>query len=171
MSALAVTLSKVRHSDALSEETACFRAVVNLDGIPAFEAYNEGHGGMTFFDPLPKQSGDAYRANVARLEAHAAALPQENFGEGVMVQPTADSLVDDALTAWLHRKDFEKLTRSKLVLLKDGQLFTLKLSGVKPAALTDTQRQVLIARHRGHEILNFLPFEEGLAKYLSTEAA
>lgn len=165
-----VTLAKVHHLASLSEETNCFDAVVELDGVPAFHASNRGHGGMTDFNPLPKQSPDAFRAQVARLEEFAKTLPVDK-AHGIEIQPDAEILVDRALTDWLLRKDYLRTARTKIVLTVGTEVRTLK-GPKKPADLTEAERtqvfEFLAKKHPGCEVLNYLPENVAVAKYIAT---
>lgn len=167
-----ITLTKVHHVASLSEETECFDAVVLLDGVPAFRASNRGTGGMTDFENLPKQTREEFTANVKRLEDFAASLPEDtSLGDEHSFQPTADYLVDGALTDWLHAKDYRRMASSKFVLIDGGKVYTLK-ARAKPSALTAEQaRATGIAIQKKFptaELLNFLPQEVAIEKYIAT---
>lgn len=171
-----ITLSRVHHMASLSEETNCFDAVVELDGVPAFAASNRGTGGLTDFNPLRKQSPEEFRANVARLEAYAKTLPEEGLGfedKGVELktQPNAEWLVDRALTDWLLRRDYLRMARTKIVLTFGTEVRTLK-PRKKPEELTAEERAQIIRtlgdRHPGCEVLNYLPINVAVDKFIAT---
>ena len=93
-----LTLSKVSYCAALSEETNAFSATVCIDGKPAFGVSNQGQGGGDMHHPLPKQSYEQMRAEVARVEAFAKTLPAD-MTHGFPMHPDVEILVADAFTA------------------------------------------------------------------------
>lgn len=170
-----ITLEKVHYMATLSEETACFDAVVCIDGARAFYASNRGNGGPTDLSPLPRQSRDDFQRLLESVEAHAKALPAEDLGSGRTWQPSAEDLVDNALTAWLQRKDVLRLMRTKIVVVQGRKVFTLKPTK-KPAEHDDATRERIRAQIAKDcpdgVILNYLPEDEAVALYIkSAEAA
>ncbi|WP_212667657.1 hypothetical protein [Pseudomonas aeruginosa] len=65
-----ITLNNFKVAEFASEETLCFTAIVEFDGIPIAEARNDGHGGSTFVRALQGQA-----ALLAQAEEFARSLP------------------------------------------------------------------------------------------------
>jgi hypothetical protein len=170
---MTVTLQNVKHSASLSEETDAFTATVCLDGVPAFVASNHGTGGCNEYDPLRGQSLDKFREQLARFERWVTEkVPAAEKYKGWHPSIEMDSIIGEKLTQHLRVKDYQRLTRTKLVLIEDGQLYTLNLKNkVRPDQLSEEQRTGIASRHPGAVILNFLPGTEGLERYLAMEAA
>lgn len=153
-----IELRAVAYSATLSQETAAFTAAVYIDGQKAGAAENDGHGGSTFIHP---------RQLEERLAAHARTLPPQALslgnGETFESQPSAESLIDDALAAWLIDRDLKRLLARTVAFTKTSKpgLFTLKLpKGMKPAAYLATCNGQLPAKFEADKVLNVLPFDE-----------
>lgn len=87
-----------------SEETLCFEGKVYMDGSPVATVHNEGHGGPTSLDPLPK-SKDRFDKLIKRfgrrfrelVEIDHAKWREEVLGEsGEPKLPDYDGLTDQA---------------------------------------------------------------------------
>ena len=44
-----ITVKNVKVAEFASEETLCFEATVYIDGVRAFTAHNDGHGGCDMY--------------------------------------------------------------------------------------------------------------------------
>ena len=72
-----ITLTKISHNAALSQETNAFCAVVVIDGVPSLYVRNEGHGGCNSYDAISlKQTNEEYDAAYKQLSDYAASLPK-----------------------------------------------------------------------------------------------
>lgn len=165
--ALVVTLTKIEYSKRLSEETDAFAAVVCLNGVPAFEATNDGHGGCNHYQPLRGQTGEAFRANMDRFEKWVAETTKCETANG-MLSLEMDSVIGDIFGEWLNAKEYDRLAKTHVVMVEDGKCYTLKLKGLKPAQLTQDQRDHIAKKHMPAQILNWLPREQAVALYLAT---
>jgi len=160
-----LTLKKLSHNARMSEETYCFSAVVCIDGVPAFEVLNRGHGGCDEHNPIGKGPDHAahyaaMRAAVQRCEDYAASLPGEEF-HGKTLKKDLDWLVADLVTEALrekHKAKFLKLRFLAVHILEGEELLTIKM---KPGftVTSDVIRQ-MAAKYPNGKILNTLPSNE-----------
>lgn len=112
MQALKVELKGVKHAKFVSEETECFEATLIINGVARGKVYNEGHGGC---------HGYSDHKACEELEAYAKTLPATKYA-GMELPQSADSLVDDAFTAFMDLKDLRRHLKSKLLIVRDGKL-------------------------------------------------
>lgn len=169
METLNITLKNFKYSASLSEETEAFTAVVCINGEPAFEASNHGTGGCNDYNPLKGQPIEKFREVFGRFEDYVTAItPEADKYKGWHASTEMDCLIGDQVTRELRTKDYQRMTRTKLVLVKGDELYTLNLKNkVRPDQLTAEQRAGIQSRNADCVILNFLPGTEGLDRYLA----
>lgn len=160
-----ITFKKLQIANSLSEETMAYTADVYWEGRPLGHIRNDGNGGFSLFHMTEKAEKADYQAALA-----FAKTQKQDLGEGYGMVPF-DHLEDyidhvageegDRQSAgrWLVRT-----MKTKIVLLADGKIYTCKAKWEGDTARIEQQ---LKARHPGAVILNPLPKEEAIAKYLS----
>jgi len=169
-----ITLKKVSYNERLSEETNAFAAIVCIDGVPAFEASNDGHGGCDRHHPLKGQSYEAIHEQIARVEAYAKTLPPTIHGDAgheITLEQNVESLVSGAFIAWLKQRDVARLLnkmRGSVVMIEDGKILNTK--GTVPAGMMPAQIERTKARYPQAVILNLLPREQAEAELLKALA-
>jgi hypothetical protein len=107
----------------LSEETHCYTATIYVDGMPAFEASNHGHGGPDDYRAVKGYTGptekqiDEWLAKNEPLTGEFADLPNS-------LEIKVGELINEALS----KKRLDGMLRKKIVVLgtQDNQpaLFT-----------------------------------------------
>jgi hypothetical protein len=167
MNAPKITLSNVHHMPSLSEETECFDAIVCVDGVRVCYASNRGQGGQTDLSPLPKNSHEDFLRKTAPLLAWAKTQPEHATDcDGPLM-----SVVDRALTDWLHAKDLARLIRTKFVLIEGGKVYTLKAQR-QPLSIEGAAREEVTRKigkmYPEAVLLNYLPQDDALARYIAT---
>lgn len=160
-----IELKSVKYAAFASEETACFRAVVFIDGVKAGEVSNDGHGGCDMFSPW---------SLADRLNEYAKTLPAEPLGfkddggKPYMHQPDAESLIGRALDAWLMARDFDRAIKRRVLFTKaDGKVYQT------PTMPPERVRDLLANPQRlkgAVQVLNSLPRDQALAAYAATAA-
>lgn len=152
-----ITLKKVHHSASLSEETEAFTADVYFDGKRIASAKNDGRGGMTFVDAYQGQ-----HAKVQEAAAYAATFPYTatigdkpyDFGPHKL-----DSIVDDLLSDYLVTKELKRRLKQTIGIVgTDVMVIKAPYSAATAAAFRKQHPDVVL--------LNELPFEEALKRYL-----
>lgn len=103
--AMNLSLSKVKINKRLSEETTCFSATVLVDGVPAGEAGNRGHGGSNFYH---WKDGEVGRAVKAWAEAQDL-----KFEDGTRVIEKLDFVVGRLVAQDEVRKKFLRDFKTK----------------------------------------------------------
>lgn len=157
---LQITLKNVRHYPSMSQETACFEAVVYINGKKAGYVANRGHGGSHEMDSSVREP----------LAAYARTLPAETYemdGKSFTLPQCADSLIDDALNVILRQKEemrFERIARkdlsTRVMFVREGKL--LQTKKLPAAAVSDAVKHYVA---QGETVLNALPFAEAFAMW------
>lgn len=142
-----IELKNAKVSSRLSEDSQAFSADVWVDGVKRGTVRNHGNGGPNEVSP------PALRLEI---EAHARTLPEIPLPwDKSKTMPTcADILIGEALGRAVEGKRLARLLKTHTVLVRDGKAYTVK---GKPAALKP-----------GSEVLNGLPFEAALTRWLAT---
>lgn len=141
-----IELKKVSHNARLSEETPAYAAEVWVDGVKRGTTRNAGHGGPDEVHP---------RSLEEEIEAYAKTLPKTKYRDMELAE-SAESVLHALLGRHLEGKRLARMLKDKVVLLRGGQCFTVKTPN--PAAFKPKP---------GDEVLNGLPFEDALTKFLS----
>lgn len=145
-----ITITKLKHYAALSEETNCFTCTVLLDGKPTWYAENRGQGGSTNVQWL-KTPSDAQRA-------------EHDMGK---VEELVDQFVEDAIMEKHKEKDKKTVARK----LSKGLFFRTKgqkensYYSVKTPTPNDPAIRERILGKRKDEIdviINDLPIHEAV---------
>lgn len=165
-----IELKNVRVLKSMSQETACFEAVVYIDGKKAGTVGNAGHGGSDDFYPW---------ALKTRLDEYAKTLPPippSHFGPDCTtgLPMDAELLIGNLLEDYMATKELKSALAKRVLWskadqtiwqskpLKAGQLLQLKQGGEplirKTFRLADTDA-----------VLNVLPFDEALALYRTSQ--
>lgn len=150
-----IELRNVKYYASMSEETGCFEARFYVDGTDCGRVSNRGTGGCHEYSDWKAQ---------ARVNAYAKTLPKKTTDlmdphdktKRFTYPQSADSLVDDALTAHLRATDLRKAIRSRVLFVRDGKIF--QTSKYKTAAeLEGTLKNPDIYKAFGDQILNLMP--------------
>lgn len=164
---LTIELRSVHYSERFSEETACFDAVIWIDGTRAGRVRNDGRGGCHFYEPYDLQD---------RLEAHAKTQPPvetqmddpQNPGQKRKFDMDADLLISGLLDDWLIRRDVKRDVARKIVFERDGKLLEIvPKPGQLALWLQESNREKLLAATRttADLIVNLMPMENAVALY------
>src|SRR5258708_524136 len=157
-----IELRNVKYAAFASQETSCFEATVYLDDAKAGTVRNDGHGGCNFYHP--HELGQ-------RLQAYAATLPEEasefleDNGKPMMIQPDADIVIGDVLSAYMASRDLQRLLKTKIVFAKGGKILGTKKIPAPQLALLLTKPEEVRTRYGAEALLNTMPFDEALALY------
>ena len=154
-----VTLKKVSYSASLSEETSAFTADVYFDGKRIAYASNRGHGGPTDINAYEGQG-----PKVAEAEAYAKTFPHTGVIGGQAYDfgmHSLESIVDDLLASYLTERDLKRLLK-KTVGIVGTEVRVIK-APYSPETAAAFRKQ-----HPDVVLLNELPFEEALKRYLAT---
>jgi hypothetical protein len=131
------TLTALKIYKAMSQETVAYSATLNIDGKPAFECRNHGHGGADTFQRI----GD-YRTDD--IEAAIKADPPA----GVVLSQYMSPL-ESLITRLIQLGDAEKLLKSitsrAFVFIEDGKVKTI--SPKRGQKATQLWFQAIQARH------------------------
>jgi hypothetical protein len=161
-------LRKFKYAAFASEETFCYEAEVVVNGIPAFHASNDGHGGCDNYTPLTydDKGHAACRDGEKALEEYGKTLPPDER-HGMSLPWTVEALVTHAVADLLDLRDVAKRMKSlqsRVLSLKNGALYQTKKI---PAHLMSLQfLQNHAAGNPGSKVINLMPREEQEAIFL-----
>ena len=166
-SPIKIELRSVHYSSRFSEETAMFRADIYLNGLKAGTAENHGHGGMTIIHPHELQM---------RLDEYGALLPSETIraevlnadqGCDVELAQTAESLIDNALTEYLDRRDLARVLKTRVLFTTDADANIHHTKKFTPSQMASVLGRIEETKRmlKASKLLNTLPFEEALSIY------
>jgi hypothetical protein len=94
-----IELSNIKYADWASEETACYRASILINGVKVGEVSNSGQGGADRVHPYQL---------VTTIDAYAATLPPINIGgpvpgEKYTIEQDHETIFSDLLDAWINK--------------------------------------------------------------------
>lgn len=163
-----IELRNVKHYASMSEETACFEAMIYLDGKPAGRVYNRGHGGCHDYDNRDTEKKlDEFAATLPVIETEM--MDPHDRTKPFVFKQDADHLIDDALTELLVRRDFQRAIGKRVLFLRGGKLYQTK-------TLKPEQLKVLLAdpalpvKYKAEKVLNLLPDAEAFALFRTVPA-
>lgn len=158
-----IEIRNVKYFAAGSEETACFRADIYVDGKKAGTAENQGCGGPTLVDPRDLEE---------RVDAFAKTLPIKisSIEDGddpsgfFSYTQTAESIVNDLLTEHLSERDLKRALSKRLLYTRNGVVYETK--ALKATEMQHhLQKPDLALRLKADQVLNLLPFVDAFAIY------
>lgn len=143
--------------------TVAFGAEVYIDGTKVGYVENDGRGGCNKYTPWQIED---------RLNEYAKSLPERTVTLGdtsFTSQPDADTLIEDAMTAFDCARALRRLFKTKVVFtLKDKKgCFSVKArdEAALQALLKDPAK---LREPQLGQILNLLPFEDAVSIYVQT---
>lgn len=162
-----IELKNIRTVTAMSQETPCYSATVYVDGKPAVDVGNAGHGGA---DRQNKRREAA--VEIADLEAYIACEmpPLDMSVHGMDPVPCT-------LEIWCHRQLDEVADRNRLRrFLKSGVVYVeggklTKISFKRVKAIGPEHLEYFAGKYPDVTPLNTMPFEDAwaIAKPLMVE--
>lgn len=94
-----IEFHNVKYADWASEETACYRASILINGVKVGEVSNSGQGGADRVHPYQL---------IATIDAYAATLPPLEIetapGEKYTMEQNHETIFSDLLEAWINNK-------------------------------------------------------------------
>lgn len=94
-----IEFHNVKYADWMSEETACYRASILINGVKVGEVSNSGQGGADRVHPYQL---------IATIDAYAATLPPLEIetapGEKYTMEQNHETIFSDLLEAWINNK-------------------------------------------------------------------
>jgi len=162
-------LRNIKVHGKLSQETLCYSATVHVDGKPAVDVTNRGHGGC---DEQHLRQGVA--VTIEQLNAHMAETqsPLDRARYGMKPVPCD-------LERWCHRevtdsqnrKDFQRTLKRKICFVENNAVAGVSYKGTR--TLEPRHFAHFAEKNPGIVTLNSIPFEEAwaIAKPLIVPAA
>jgi hypothetical protein len=157
-----IELKNLKHMAALSEETHCYSGTIYIDGKPAFNASNHGHGGADDYRPIaPFTYADEKRINQWLNENH----PLE--GQFADLDNCLEFFIGDLINEQLGRQILNRMLKTKIVVIvKDGNREAL---ATYPAKYKPIPIIIAQFKARGDVVVNGDPELEARALKLVSE--
>lgn len=123
-----ITLSNLKISNSLSEETTAFTAIICVDGAKVADVKNHGQGGCNHYTVYKGQEG-LYK----KVEAYVKGLPAVKSDEEGLpdLAMDLDLYIDDLMCATEFNKKILKLEKQNIIIVngnKTGEARSIKLS-------------------------------------------
>jgi hypothetical protein len=112
-----IELKNFKYARFASQETECFRATVYINGKRYGEVHNEGTGGCDLYSPA---------SIYTTIKKFTDGLPPRYLG-GRPVPMSPDLLMGDLVNQAVLTKDFVRLFKHSVVVLRNGQVLSVKV--------------------------------------------
>ncbi|MDF0490232.1 hypothetical protein PX554_19060 [Sphingomonas sp. H39-1-10] len=145
-----IELRKVHYSAALSQETAAYTAEIWIDGELAFHARNQGTGGADFYHRVGRWT----EADVdAWLKANRPPHALDDF----TCDHDLELEVSDLLARWSEGRRLQRLLRTNLITIENGQILQYPLRkrplAIIARAVRATNPEAVIVNDAGEAVL------------------
>ena len=156
-------LKNIKVHEGLSEETYAYTARVYVDGKPAIDVSNDGHGGCDYQYPVHNhtKAGDQI---VSRVNAWCKnSLPKWELG-GDEYETDLEMWCSEQVTNHLLLKDMRRALKSKVLFVDDkDDLREIRWKGLRK--ITDRHIEMVAAKYASAAILNSMPEAQALEAY------
>jgi hypothetical protein len=129
-----IELRKLKLNRHLSEETNCYSAELWIDDRKAFLAGNHGHGGPDHYHQVGSW-------NETEVDAWLKANRPMISVQGIALEPSLELEVGDLIEEHEQTAALRRKSRTNLLSIEDGQVFSRPLKGRDPKALGDALRR------------------------------
>lgn len=145
-----IELRKVHYSAALSQETAAYTAEIWIDGELAFHARNQGTGGADFYHRVGRWT----EADVdAWLKANRPPHALDDF----TCDHDLELEVSDLLARWSEGRRLQRLLRTNLITIENGQILQYPLRkrplAIVARAVRATNPEAVVVNDAGEAVL------------------
>lgn len=155
-----IEVKKAKSMTVPGRGTVAFSAEVYIDGKKAGFVDNSGNGGCNRYTPWQIQE---------RLNAYAKTLPERtvSLGDSTFThQPDADTLIEDAMTAFDCARALRRLFKNQVVFTLKGQTGVFGKKARDETLLQAALKNPATLREPNlDKVLNLLPFDEAVAIY------
>lgn len=119
-----IELKNFKYSTFASQETHCYEATVYINGVKAFYARNDGHGGCDNYQPVDEQG----KKLLSDARAWAKSLPVVNC-ETFSVESDLEIVIGDIINDTLTEKELKRLFKNKTVYIDpiEGECYSIKV--------------------------------------------
>ena len=147
-----------------SEETHCYQAVVYVNGKPAIEVSNEGHGGEDNQDPIETSKKDIVGEVNTWCENN---LPKWKASDGEMI-PTSLAIwccdeVNKHLVQKAHKSSFNRNIKKKIMYIENDKLEGVYFKNTN--VLTEKHFEFFKKKYPHRKPLNFMPKQKAFELY------
>jgi hypothetical protein len=143
-----IELRNLKTLASLSEETHCYTATIVVDGKPAFQASNHGHGGPDHYQPIAPFTYD----DVKRIDAWLAANRPVDKSYGMEIECSLEIEVGDLINKALAVKRLNRMLKTKIVVLVDNK--GKPALATYPARFPPTPKNIELIKARGEKVVN-----------------
>lgn len=157
-----IELKNIKFSEFASEETNCYQASIYIDGKKVGEVSNSGKGGCDNIYPYEVEN---------RINLYAKTLPvvklgfnDPQTGKPFECPQSAETIFGDLLDDYLMGKDLKKAFKSKILFVRDSQVWETKRMDANTLKFT-LGKEKLKENLKAEEVLNLLPWDKALELY------
>jgi hypothetical protein len=143
-----IELKNLKTLASLSEETHCYTAKIYIDGKPAFDASNHGHGGCDDYRPIAPFTYD----DIKRINEWLAANRKPYEAYGTTIECSLEIEVGDLINKELARKTLARMLRSQIVVLVDDK--GKEALATYPKRFAPTVENIAKVKARGETVVN-----------------
>lgn len=155
-----IELKKLQVFEAMSEETNCYVGVVYINGKPAIEVKNDGHGGCDMQYPINGNDHSIIDAANEYCKQNFPAtvflfgdVKRDNIKQKDILYASLETWCGDQVQADATKKFIKKLTNKKVSFIgKDGEVYSIASKNHPEQAII----QHIRAKHGNVIILNEL---------------
>jgi hypothetical protein len=139
-----IELKNLKTLASLSEETHCYTAKIYVDGKPAFNASNHGHGGCDNYDPIAPFT----YADVKRISDWLGENRPPITGYGSELKVDLELEVGQLINDEIARKRLARILKSQIAVLTDRGVATY------PKRFAPTPANIALVKGRGEKVIN-----------------
>ena len=154
-----IELKSIKHSEWGSQETNNYVANIWVDGKKFAHVKNDGHGGCDLVIPYKPYT----HQDVANLNQWCKDnYPSEEF-HGMTIEHDLEYVCDDLLPDWLIRKDYKRLTRTKILYYEEGVEGVYEMGFKNIRKLTEPHFLMVKTHYPDRIVLNTMPEDQAIA--------
>jgi hypothetical protein len=149
-----IELKNLKTLASLSEETHCYTATIYVDGKPAFEASNHGHGGPDMYRPIApftyedEKRIDEWLANSKPIIG-SGTRPDGSTWE---LRHSLEIEVGELINNEIARKRLARMLKAQIVVLVDNK--GQPALATYPKRFAPTPANIATIRGRGETVVN-----------------
>lgn len=127
-----IELKKIKVFEAMSEETNCYVGTVYINGKPAIDVKNDGHGGCDMQYPINGNDRSIIDAANEYCKQNFPATvflfgntTKDNIKQKDIMYSCLETWCGDQLQNHAVQKEVKRLTAKKVSFVKDGEIYSI----------------------------------------------
>jgi hypothetical protein len=141
------------------QDSLCFTAIVMIDGVRNGEVSDDGNGGCHSYHPWELHD------TLSTIAKTRPAVVTRRFTQPFVYVPDADKVIDDAITALLTRRDFDRAIKTRILTARAGKCYQTKALTAAAIATFVAAPNALLKKYPTSVVLNLMDRDEAFAIY------